>query len=57
MTKLRYRFFHFYNSDYLCSIDIPCQNPANISSGSGEEVDSVILLFLVAAAILFEDCR
>ena len=29
MTKLRYRFFSFYNSEYLCSIDIACRNSAN----------------------------
>ena len=32
-------FFHFYNSKYLCSVDISCQNAAKISGGSGEDVN------------------
>ena len=45
MTKLRFRFFyHFYNFEYLSSIHIPCQTSANISSGSGEEVDFAIFV-------------
>ena len=43
MTKLLYNFFHFYNSEYLYFIDIPCQNSAKFrSSGSEEEVDFVV---------------
>ena len=38
MTKL----FSFYNSEYLCSINIPCQKLAKIFSGSGEKTDFVI---------------
>ena len=53
MTKLRYRFFFlFYNSEYLCFIDIPCQNSAKISSGFEEEDDFVVFAFLVTAVIL-----
>ena len=42
MTKLPYRFFHFYNSEYLCSTNIPSKIHPKISSGSGEEVDFVV---------------
>ena len=52
MTKLRYRFFLFYNSGYLCSINIPCQNSVKIFSGSGEKIDFVIFAILIMAAIL-----
>ena len=45
-------FFYFYNFNYLCSINISCQNSAKIPSGS-EEVDfCYFLLFAVTAAIL-----
>ena len=37
MTNYATDFFHFYTSEYLCSIDIP-----KISSGSGEKIDFVI---------------
>ena len=41
-------FFHFHNSEYLCFIDIPCQNSAkNI-----QWLILLFLLFLVMAAIL-----
>ena len=33
-------FFHFYNSEYLCSIDIPCQN-------SAKNIQWLILLFMI----------
>ena len=42
MTKLRNRFFYFYNSEHLCSVNIACQIQPKISSGSGEQVDFVI---------------
>ena len=42
MTKLRYIFFSFYSSEYLCSIDIHATIQPKISSGSGEKVDFVI---------------
>ena len=52
MIKLAIEFFHFfYNSEYLCYIDIPYRNSAKISSGSGEEVDFVIFAILETAAI------
>ena len=35
-------FFFFYNSEYLCSIDIPRQCSAKISCGFGEKVDFVM---------------
>ena len=54
MTKAATDIFHFYNSEYLCSIDMPCQTSAkNIQCyGSGEEVDFVIYAILVTAVIL-----
>ena len=46
-------FFHFYNSEYLCSIDIPCQNSAkNIQRFLEKKLILLFLLFLVMAAIL-----
>ena len=35
-------FFHFYNSEYLCSIDIHAKIQPKISSGSAGEVDFVV---------------
>ena len=35
-------FFNFYNSEYLCSIDIHPKIQPKMSSGSGEKVDFVI---------------
>ena len=50
-TTLQF-FFHFYNSEYLCFIDIPCQNSAKISSQSGEEVDFVVFAIFSNSGLL-----
>ena len=50
--KLCYRLFHCYNSEYLCSVDIPYQNSIKIPGGSGEEAGFAIFAILVATTIL-----
>ena len=46
VTKLRNRFFfHFYNSEYLCFINIPCQNSVKKYPVVLEK--KLILLFLL----------
>ena len=53
MTKLRYRFFFiFIVLNTYVPLIIRAKIQPKISSGSGEKVDFVILLFLVMAAIL-----
>ena len=53
VTKLRYRFFSFFTilNTYV-PLTFRAKIQPKISSGSGEECDFVILLFLVMAAIL-----
>ena len=54
MVKLLYIFF--YNSEYLCFTDIPCQNSAKIIQYFLEKkFIFLLLLFLVTATILVFD--
>ena len=51
-TGIRQDFFpfqnkHFYNFEYLCSIDVPCQNSAKYTQWLGEEVDFVIFAIII----------
>ena len=53
MTKLRHRFFLFFTLLKTCvSLIFHSKIQPKISSGTGEEIDFVILLFSVTAAIL-----
>ena len=55
VTKLRYRFLllFFFNSEYLCFIDIPCQNSAKkIQWVWRKKVILLFLLFLIMTASL-----
>ena len=54
MTKLRYRFFFvfFLILNTYVPLIFHAKNQPKISSGSGEKVDFVNLLFLVMVAIL-----
>ena len=52
MTKLRYIFCHFYNSENLFVLIFHAETQPKISSGSGGEVDFGVLLFLETEAIL-----
>ena len=52
-TTLKFFFFHFYNSEYLCFINIPCKNSVKKYPVVLEKkLILLFLLFLVTAAIL-----